>query len=553
MARIIEFFDGATSALTPVIGNIEAADLVDFANDAAYEAANVGAPFAGNIYFNTTDATVRYYDGATWIEVGRQIDIQANTDDIADIRTTTGTADGETNMGTYTGALINDNESTKQNIQQVETAVEANTQETADIRTTSGTGNGDTDMGAYTGAILTDNTNQRALNQEISNAIEAVPSGLLFKGNWDADTNTPTLSNSGGGGISGDYYNVSVAGSTSIDGITDWGIGDWIVNVGSKWDKIDNSENVTSVNTKTGAVVIDPDDLDDSGTTNKFNVNHTDEVTGDGALTLQGNAITNKAEIAPVSGDFFLFSDTSNSGILKKVDFDDMPGGGSSDWDDVVSKSATFTAVVGELYLVSPAASMTVNLPTAVGVKGKRIGIKKLTDDIRTLTIDPDSAELIDDVSTKAIVILNQSFVLVSDNVQWRIVEAYNGEPGTQTRFLAGDKTTTQTLTDLTFSNLVIGQWYRIDAKFQLNRTANGTATVKAVHNATTLDLAITSGVTSGPLVRDSININFKAAATTLTFLYTIGGTSTVFGNSTIDETFVRLTELSPLTETSKF
>jgi hypothetical protein len=52
-------------------------------------------------------------------------DIADNTSDIADIRTTTGTSDGDTNMGTYTGSLLNDNESTKQNIQQLETATEA--------------------------------------------------------------------------------------------------------------------------------------------------------------------------------------------------------------------------------------------------------------------------------------------------------------------------------------------------------------------------------------------------------------------------------------------
>jgi hypothetical protein len=129
MARIIDFFDGAESELTPVIGNIEAADLVDFPDDASYEAANVGAPFAGNIYFNTTDNTVRYYDGANWIEVGRAVDIQENADDIADLRSTTGTSDGDTDMGTYTPGSnfsLTDNQSTKQNLQEVANQIDTN-------------------------------------------------------------------------------------------------------------------------------------------------------------------------------------------------------------------------------------------------------------------------------------------------------------------------------------------------------------------------------------------------------------------------------------------
>jgi hypothetical protein len=52
--------------------------------------------------------------------------------------------------------------------------------------------------------------------------------GLVYKGVWDANTNTPTLGNGGAGGDKGDYYVVSVAGNTSLDGITDWQVGDWV-------------------------------------------------------------------------------------------------------------------------------------------------------------------------------------------------------------------------------------------------------------------------------------------------------------------------------------
>jgi hypothetical protein len=76
--------------------------------------------------------------------------------------------------------------------------------------------------------------------------------GLSYEGTWDASTNTPTLAS--GVGINGYYYITATAGSTNLDGITDWEIGDWLIFNGTVWQKIDQSNLVTSVNGQTGAV-----------------------------------------------------------------------------------------------------------------------------------------------------------------------------------------------------------------------------------------------------------------------------------------------------------
>jgi hypothetical protein len=76
--------------------------------------------------------------------------------------------------------------------------------------------------------------------------------GLSYEGTWNASTNTPTLAS--GTGTNGYYYVVSTAGSTNLDGITDWQIGDWLIFNGTVWQKIDQSNLVTSVNGQTGAV-----------------------------------------------------------------------------------------------------------------------------------------------------------------------------------------------------------------------------------------------------------------------------------------------------------
>jgi len=79
-----------------------------------------------------------------------------------------------------------------------------------------------------------------------------VAGGLDYQGTWNASTNTPALAS--GVGVNGYYYITATAGSTNLDGITDWQIGDWLLFNGTVWQKIDQSNLVTSVNGQTGAV-----------------------------------------------------------------------------------------------------------------------------------------------------------------------------------------------------------------------------------------------------------------------------------------------------------
>jgi len=88
----------------------------------------------------------------------------------------------------------------------------------------------------------------------VSELPAAVLGALSYQGTWNASTNTPTLTSSTG--TKGYYYVVAVAGNTNLDGITDWLVGDWAVYNGTVWQKVDNTETVTSVNGQTGAVVL---------------------------------------------------------------------------------------------------------------------------------------------------------------------------------------------------------------------------------------------------------------------------------------------------------
>ena len=83
-------------------------------------------------------------------------------------------------------------------------------------------------------------TNLDAVNyQQLQDAIAGV---LVYQGTWNASTNTPTLAS--GVGTPGYYYIVSVAGSTNLDGITDWLPGDWAIFsdlATDAWQKIDHT------------------------------------------------------------------------------------------------------------------------------------------------------------------------------------------------------------------------------------------------------------------------------------------------------------------------
>jgi hypothetical protein len=87
----------------------------------------------------------------------------------------------------------------------------------------------------------------------------SIQGGVSYQGAWNASTNTPTLVSSVGS--KGYYYVVSVAGNTNLNGVTDWLVGDWAIFNGSVWQKIDNTDQVASVNGYTGVVVLSNTDV----------------------------------------------------------------------------------------------------------------------------------------------------------------------------------------------------------------------------------------------------------------------------------------------------
>lgn len=128
---------------------------------------------------------------------------------------------------------------------------------------------------------------------------------VVYKGTWNASTNTPTLTSSVG--TQSDYYVVSVAGSTNLNGITDWQIGDWAIFNGSAWQKVDNTDAVTSVNGQTGTVVLTAANV--GATPNTTYVLAGTGMTGGGQLT--GNVTMTLANTAVTAATYGTASSVS--------------------------------------------------------------------------------------------------------------------------------------------------------------------------------------------------------------------------------------------------
>ena len=119
----------------------------------------------------------------------------------------------------------------------------------------------------------------------------SVAGGLSYQGTWNATTNTPTLAS--GVGTNGYYYITATAGSTNLDGITDWQIGDWLMFNGTVWQKIDQSNLVTSVAGRTGAITLTTADVGGLGTIATQAANN---------VSITGGSITGITDLAVADG-----------------------------------------------------------------------------------------------------------------------------------------------------------------------------------------------------------------------------------------------------------
>lgn len=194
---------------------------------------------AGNFYFSTNTNALYYDTGAAW-----SLASPAITGDIAISAgaTTSTLATVNSNVGVFGSASAVPQFTV--NAKGLITAVSNVTITTAAIGAIASSL-----LGAANGVATLDATGKLTGTQIPA----ALVGALVYQGTWNATTNSPTLAS--GVGTKGQYYKVSVAGTTTIDGNSAWAVGDMIVFNGTTWDAIDGlTTEVTSVFGRVGAV-----------------------------------------------------------------------------------------------------------------------------------------------------------------------------------------------------------------------------------------------------------------------------------------------------------
>jgi hypothetical protein len=170
---------------------------------------------------------------------------------------------------------------------------------------------------------------------------------LNYQGTWNANTNTPTLVS--GTGTKGYYYVVDVAGSTNLDGITDWKVGDWAIFNGTVWQKVDNTDAVTSVNGQVGTVVLTTTNIAE-GTNEYFTTARARASVSAGTAISYDNStgvITNSAPDQTVSltgaGTTSISGTYPNFTITSNDEFDGDVVGPTSATDNAIARFDTTT------------------------------------------------------------------------------------------------------------------------------------------------------------------------------------------------------------------
>lgn len=118
-----------------------------------------------------------------------------------------------------------------------------------------------------------------------------------------------------------------------------------------------------------------------------------------------------------------VFASSISTGILKASDWITFNAKGSS-LSSVTSATTNYTAVSSDTVVLADATggSLTVTLPTAVGITGKVYRVKRQNSGANTVTVGTTSAQTIDGSTTQILAIQYTSVDLVSDGSNWEIL-----------------------------------------------------------------------------------------------------------------------------------
>lgn len=85
--------------------------------------------------------------------------------------------------------------------------------------------------------------------------------------------------------------------------------------------------------------------------------------------------------------------------------------------------TASQTLVANSINLFTPAANLTATLPTAIGVAGQSVTVKKTDAGVFTITMAATSSQTINGAAASAVILTGQtSLTFISDNANWHSI-----------------------------------------------------------------------------------------------------------------------------------
>jgi len=208
-------------------------------------ASNISAN-AADIATNTSDIADNTSDITT-----NQNNIAANTSDIA--TNTSDIATNTSNISTNTSNIATNTSNIATNTSNISTNTSNIATNTSDITDLQDDKQDISEKDQANGYAPLDS----GAKIPLANLPDSVLGQVTYQGTWNASTNTPTLANPPASTTKGDYYVVNTGGTQfSIE----FQVGDWIISNGSAWEKVDNTDAVTSVFGRLGNVVANAGD-----------------------------------------------------------------------------------------------------------------------------------------------------------------------------------------------------------------------------------------------------------------------------------------------------
>ena len=170
-------------------------------------------------------------------------------------------------------------------------------------------------LGAVSGVATLDASGKLTTSQIPSSLVGSI----VYQGVWNASTNTPTIP-AASSGNKGYYYKVSVAGTTAVDGYSNWSLGDLIISDGAAWDNVQGgSSDVVSVSGRVGAVVLTSTDVGLGNVSNTAQLAATQSLAITGDITASATGLstgTIATTLATVNSNVGPFGSATNIPVI---------------------------------------------------------------------------------------------------------------------------------------------------------------------------------------------------------------------------------------------